>query len=443
MSNKENIQKRLYLNASWLFGGKTASGIFTAIQTIVVARLLGVSDYGLLTLVIAYISILNMFFDLKVWETATKYIGTYLEQGEMDKTRSMIKLSYLLDIGSGIIAFIIAILSAKLISQYVIHSPDAYVLIWIFSISLFIDTANSTSDAILRVFDRFKTIAFINSFQKFFRLLIVVGALYAGLGIKGVLYGFIIASFVGFALRMWAVVKTLNENNLGNWLDAKISLVKDEWKGIAWFLGNTSFIATLKTGNEKYLGVMILGFFAGKDAVAFYKIASSVASIINKVTDPLYEAIYPELVKFTTSNAIKDFKKMIKSSTKALVLIIIPAAVIMIVFAEPIIKIVFGNEYLPATNALRILAAAVLILKLTFWINPALLSLNRPGLRTILGLISTAFYLVLMLVLSPPYSYIGAAFAFLGYAILRSGLSFKFFSDALRDNKIKSDTPAS
>ena len=108
MSDSNNIQRKLYLNASWLFGGKTASGIFTAIQTVVVARLLGVTDYGLLTLVIAYISILNMFFDLKVWETVTKYIGTYLEQGELDKTRSMIKLSYILDIGSGIIAFIIA-----------------------------------------------------------------------------------------------------------------------------------------------------------------------------------------------------------------------------------------------------------------------------------------------------------------------------------------------
>ena len=111
MSDSKDLQKKLYFNASWLFGGKTASGIFTAIQTVVVARLLGVSDYGLLSLVIAYISILNMFFDLKVWETATKYIGTYLEQGESDKVRSMVKLSYILDIGSGVLAFIIAILA--------------------------------------------------------------------------------------------------------------------------------------------------------------------------------------------------------------------------------------------------------------------------------------------------------------------------------------------
>jgi len=438
MSDSDKLQKKLFMNASWLFGGKSASGIFSAIQTVIVARMLGVSDYGLLTLVVAYISVLNMFFDLKVWETATKYIGTYLERGEFDKTRSMIKLSYILDIGSGVVAFVIAILSAKLISTYVIHSPQAYVFIWIYSISLFIDTANSTSDAILRVFDRFKNIAFINSFQKFFRLVVVVGLLFAGLGIKGVLYGFILASFIGFTIRMWVVLKTLFENDLEGWLGADLGLIRDQWKGIAWFLGNTSFIATLKSGNERYLGIMILGYFAGKDAVAFYKIASSVASIMNKVVDPLYEAIYPELVKFTSSNALKDFRRMIKRTTRSLLLIIIPAAIIIIIFAEPIISLVFGKDYVPATNALRILAAAVLILKLTFWINPALLSMGRPGLRTVLGVISTLIYLILMLVLVPEYSFIGAAFAFLGYSIVRSGLAYKFFRDALRDEKMKS-----
>jgi len=432
MSDSNKSQKKLFMNASWLFGGKTASGIFSAIQTVVIARILGVSDYGLLSLILAYVAVLNMFFDLKVWETATKYIGTYWEAGEHDKARSMIKLSYILDIGSGVVAFIIAILSAKLISTYIIHSPEAYVFIWIYSISLFVDTANSTSDAILRVFDRFKNIAFINSFQKFFRLIVVVALLYSGLGIKGVLYGFILASFVGFSVRMWLVMKTLKHNDLQGWLSADISLIRDQWKGIAWFLGNTSFIATLKTGNERYLGILILGYFAGKDAVAFYKIASSIASVVNRIVDPIYEAIYPELVKLASSNAIEDFKNMIKSTTKSLVLIIIPIGVIIIIFAEPIISLVFGKDYVPATNALRILAAAVLIVRCTFWINPALLSMGRPGLRTIMGVISTFVYLVLMFLLVPGYSYMGAAFAFLGYSIVRSSLAFKFFHDALK-----------
>ena len=112
MSDSKGRHRKLLFNASWLFGGKTASGIFNALQVIILARVLGVADYGLLVLVISYIDILNQFFDLRVWETATKYIGTYWEEGETEKTRSMIKLSYLLDISTGLLAFIIAILTA-------------------------------------------------------------------------------------------------------------------------------------------------------------------------------------------------------------------------------------------------------------------------------------------------------------------------------------------
>jgi O-antigen/teichoic acid export membrane protein len=61
----------------------------------------------------------------------------------------------------------------------------------------------------------------------------------------------------------------------------------------------------------------------------------------------------------------------------------------------------------------------------------------RPGLRTVLEVIATSAYLILMFALVPSYSYIGAAFAFLGYGAIRSGLAYKFFKDALRDKSRK------
>ncbi len=184
MSHIQEINNKIFKNASWLLGDKTASSIFGALQTIIVARMLGVKDYGLLVLVVTYIDLLVQFFDLRVWETATKYIGTFWEEGDRDKTGSMIKLSYLMDVSSGVVAFIIAILTAKIISTRIIHSPDAYIYVWIYSFSLFIRTANSTSIAILRVFDKFKQIAFIRSFQSFLRFATITTLLLLGYGIK-------------------------------------------------------------------------------------------------------------------------------------------------------------------------------------------------------------------------------------------------------------------
>jgi len=435
MNKTKSITKRLFLNASWLFGGKTASGILSALQTVIVARMLGVSDYGLLALVIAYVDVLNQFFDFRVWETATKYIGTFWTNGDREKTRSMIKLSYIIDISSGILAFAIAIITAKIASKYVIHSPQAYLLIWIYSMSLFIDTASSTSEAILRVFDRFKLIAFVSSFSQFFRLILVSIILYLGMEIKGVLFSYVAASFLGFAIRLWAVSKTLRENEIERWWKANLGLIKEQWKGIAWFLGNTSLAATIKMAGDNYLGVLTLGYFSGKEAAAYYKVAKSFVKIMTRIADPLYEAIYPELVRIWSLNALKDFKKILKDSTKNLMKFTVPAAIIILIFPGLIISLIFGKGYLPASNTLRIVTVAIIISQLIFWISPALLAFGKPGLRTVIGIISTTLYIVLLFLLVPKFSHIGAAFAFLAYSIVRAIASILALKTSMDEKK--------
>jgi O-antigen/teichoic acid export membrane protein len=429
------MTKKLFLNASWLFGGKTVAGVFAALETIIVARMLGVHDYGLLALIVAYVDILNNFFDFRVWETATKYIGTFWTMRERDKTLSMIKLSYIIDISSGFLALVITIITANLASRYLIHSPQAYSFICIYAFSLLINTANSTSEAILRIFDRFKNIAFISSFYNFVKLAAVSIALYFGFGIKGVLFSYLATSLLGFSIRLLAVSITLKENQLQGWSNANLGLIKDKWKEIAWFLGNTSIAGTLKMANDNYLGILVLGYFAGKDAVAYYKVAKSFVKVMIRIADPLYEAIYPELVRISNLNALEDFKNLITNSAKNLMKFMIPVAVVIFIFSDLIINLTFGKGYLPASNALRIITVAVLISYIVFWISPALLAFGKPGLRNILGIISTITYIVLLFLLVPAFSYIGAAFAFLGQAIVSFLISIIALKTSMKERK--------
>jgi len=419
----KGIKKRLFRNASWLFGGKTLAGIFSALQGVVVARILGVSDFGLLALTIAYVDVLNNFFDFRVWETATKYIGTFWTNGEREKTLSMIRLSYTVDISSGILAFIIAVITAKIASARLIHSPQAYMLIWIYAFSLLIDTANQTSDAILRVFDRFRRIAFVSSFSYFFRLVLISVVLYLGMGIKGVLFSYVAASFVGFSIRLSIISRTLEENGLERWWRSSLSLIKGQWKEIAWFLGNTSLTGTLKMANDNLLGILVLGYYSGKEGAAYYKIAKSFVRIMIQLIDPLYEAIYPELVKMFSIGATGDLKRLLKTSTKSVGKFMIPIATLILIFSGYLIELIFGKKYLPSSNTLRIVTIAILISQLTFWTSPALLAFGRAGLRNLVAAVSTAVYIGLLFLLVPKYSYIGAAWAFLGGNAVNSVIS--------------------
>ncbi len=432
MNESDNLSRKLYKNASWLFGGKTASSIFTTIQLIIIARFLELSEYGLLETVIAYVGILNLLLDFNVWETATKYIGSFWAEEQKDKVCSMIKLSYIIDISTGIVAFIIVILTAGIANKYFIKSDTALVFIYIYAFSLFVDTANSTSDAILRVFDKFKKIAYISSTQNFIRLVLVSSFLIYDWSIKGILLAYVLASIFGFFYRVITVHKILVENDLRQWYKARISLLRNYRKEILWFLVNTSFAATLKASADKYLGVLLLGYFSTKEAVALYKIAKSFTQVISRISNPLHEAIYPELVKIKSSNQITNLIDLIKRSTLTLVKISVPLVIVMILFPEQILNIVVGSKYTEASNVLRILLIAVLISQLTFWTAPTFLALDKPGLRTIIQLGSILVYLILMLLLVPQYAHIGAALALLGHAFTKSVISVSCLKNMMR-----------
>ena len=117
MSQIDGIYKKLLQNTSWLFAGKSVGSIFSGLQGILIARYLGLVQFGLFSIVQAFVDILNIFIDLRVWEAATKYVGDYWKAGEREKVCSLIKFFYLIDLVTGTLAFIVAILTAELATK--------------------------------------------------------------------------------------------------------------------------------------------------------------------------------------------------------------------------------------------------------------------------------------------------------------------------------------
>jgi len=418
MRKTESISEKLFRNAKWLLGGKTLSGVFAALEVVILARMLGVNDYGVMVLVVAYVDIVDNIFDFRVWETATKYISGYLADDD-EKVLSVIKLSYLINIVSGILAFSIILVTAKMAENYFIRSDNAYYFIYIYGFSMLFNTANYTSDAILRIFDKFKSIAFITAFYNFFKLAAVITVLSLGMGISEVLMSYAAASFLSLAIRLVLVSKTLDERGLGDWWRARITLIKYKYREMGWFLGNTSIAGTLRMVNDEYLGMLLLGYWSGKDAAAYYKVAKSFVKLMLRIEDPLYETIYPELVKFSQRGAYGELRNIIVFALRKLMKLAVPLVLIVLFLASFIVGAVFGPEYLQAVNAMRVVTVAGLISLLIFWVNPVLLSFGKPGIRNIIDVTTSISFIILLYLLVPDYSYMGAAVAFLCSILIR------------------------
>ena len=406
-------KKELMKNVSWLFVAKSVPSAANALEVIILARVLGLELFGLLTLVIAYVKIVNLLLDFRVWESVVKYVGEFMEKDESDHALSMIKFSYMIDVAMGLVAFLVCVSLAGLANDIFIKSPDGFELVLIFSFSLMVATANSTSEALFRVFDKFKTIVFVKLSKSVFKLSAVLIALYLGYGIKGVLLAYVAVSFFEFVLTQIVVSKVLRDKGLDGWLSARVRLLSHRMREITWFLLNTSLNATLTIANEGRIAVLILGYFFGSGAAGLYKVARSVIKVIGRVTDPLHEAIFPKLVSLSTLNLYDRLVEMVKFSVRSLLKLVIPLLIVIFLFTEQLIGLVFGSQYIPASDTMKVLAVAVLFTGSTFWLTPLLLAIGRPGLRTAVSALKILMYVVLLLVLVPRYSYLGAGITYL------------------------------
>lgn len=415
MNELKAEKKRFIENVSWLFVAKSVPSAVNFLEIIVLARILGLEGFGLLTLVIAYVRIFNSLLDVRVWESTVKYVVEFLEKKEHDRALSMIKFSYLIDVSTGFLAFLGSVALAGVASGVLIKSPDGFELVLIFSFSLLLLTANATSMALFRVFDKFRTITLIESCESVFKLILLVAALYLGYGIKGVLFVYVVVSFFKFALAQVLVNRTLREKGLDGWLSSKISLLYPRIREIMWFLLNTGFTSALTVAQEGGIAVLILGYFFDAATVSLYRVARSVTKVISKTTEPVYEVIFPRLVSFSTAKLYDRFAELLKYVMASLLKFVIPIFILILLFTEQLIRLIFGEQYLPASNTMKVITVACMFVGtgMATFLTTSLLALGRPGTRTAILFFYIMTYVALLLVLVPLYSHLGAGIALL------------------------------
>ena len=422
-----NLTKNLFKNASWLFSGGVGTSVFASVEAVVLARFLGIDQFGLFSLIIAYVGIVNGLVDLKSPEAIIRYVRHYWELGEKNKTLSFIKLFYIFDFLIGILALAACILLAGVANDLLIHSEESFQFILIYSISVLVSSVNQTSEAILRVFDRFKTIAFVRMPCIGLRVSLVCASLFLGFGIEGVFVSYVIGAFALFLTLQIMVFRTIDQVGLKRWTTAKTEDLGVVIREVRSFVLTSTFVGFLGNAFSRQLPILLLGHFAGHQAAGFYKVAITFSRIIMKLRDPIVQAIYPPLVAAWSHNSPDTFDKIVSYSTRNVMKFFLPIGIIFLLFANEFIVFFFGMEYQPATTAMRIIVVSEILSGFYFWTDGVEMALDRLKYRTIRVSVCSASYAAALFLLIPPYSYEGAAMAKLVLSILMLVFSFLLF----------------
>ena len=278
---KPNGEKKNFLkDASWLFSGEMGRSLFAGLETVVLARFLGLEQFGVFALVISFAGIVNGLVDFNVQEAVVKYVGTHRERNDKKKTLSFIKFFYLLDFLSGVVAFAAAVLLAGVANEFFIKSEGAVELVIIYSFYLLFFTVNRNSHSLLFVFRRFDTSTALTVVAVGARVAFVIAALAMGFGIKGALAAYAAAGFGNFLLLQFFVNRALRDEGLGGWVFAGLGAVRGEAKGVLSFVLSSTYVTFIGNVLQKNFPILVLGNLFGGEVSGLYKTAAVFSTII-------------------------------------------------------------------------------------------------------------------------------------------------------------------
>jgi len=143
-------------------------------------------------------------------------------------------------------------------------------------------------------------------------------------------------------------------------------------------------------------------------------------------------AIYPVTSRLYLSS--KDsLREVVERSFKYLLIAGLTLVILITLLSDYIIFYIFGREYLPSVECLKILIWAELFVFLNIAYGNLLKSINRQELITYVVLFVLSLNVVLNLILIPRFSYIGASYA----TLMARASSFLLFSTIIMKSEYR------
>lgn len=400
---------RLSRQAGWLLGANLVVFGLALFQGLLLATSLGPAGFGSLALIFAITDVTQQLLSSRVWEAATTFVTQHRSNGDPVAAAAIVKICFAADAVAAVAASALVVASASWLAVTFIKDPSAADALRIYALAPIVMIPVATGRAMLRLADRFRWLSIELVAEGVVRLALVVFVLAAVSGnLRAVVLAYLAAAVFGAAAMVWLVHKAWVILELAPWREARLLAVPELGRVIRFmFYSNVSGTFRLLSGKAD---VLIVGWFADPAAVGTYRLARTLADPLVALSDPVYQAVYPEMARVVHGGDTSSIGQLASTVRAWGWRIIIPVAVVVTVGAGWFIPSAFGSSYAGAVPLTRILVWQLVWLPY-LWVPGLLLALGRARTVTALTAADGIVYVALLILLVPAFGVTGAAIA--------------------------------
>ena len=368
--------------------------VVSGVGAILVARLLGPSNYGLYKLSLTIPLLLSGLTGLGVDSGVIKYVSHYLAKKNYDVIKKIFYSTFTFKfIVSLVVAFITYYLS-DLVSSSILNRPELSTYIKVLSVVILIQALYYLVNNFLYGFGYAGLSSLLGLFNSIVKFPLAIFLIILGFGVMGVVTGYIAGILVSTILGLIYIVKLLHKQKYidSNGIDLNIKNILRMILSYGFVIYLAVFLSLL---SSQYIN-LVLAWFASDAEIGGYNVSNDLCSIISLFLSTIPVILFPSFSMIEAADSTllpQAFDKAVKCS----LLFVTPVAVFTSIFSKSIISIIYGWKYLFASSYLSILAITYIIQPIFFVIISYFngVGLNKNTLKTYI------LYFIVLLVLAP------------------------------------------
>jgi len=327
-----------------LFLGDASSTIILAVGSILVARLLGPSGYGIYSLTLVAPMLLGSLIGLGVDYAVVRFPAKFRVENRHKRTLGILKSALIFRLITGVVMSLLCFLYSDFLAVYLLNRSEIGFYVKLASILILFQTLFNLVYYAFIGLDMAERSSLIKALMSIVKastapLLIILGLGVTG-AVMGHVLGYIVAGIAGTSLLYFGPYRSLK---------SALKDAKDE--------GGNSFLGNLKLmvgyGFPLYLSsilllvagqyqLILLAYYVSNLEIGSFRAAVNLSSLLVVVVTPITTALFPAFSKLNPKSENQELKRFFNLSVKYSSLLIVPIAAAVMVLSASLVNVVYG-----------------------------------------------------------------------------------------------------
>ncbi|MBI4386194.1 MAG: flippase [Elusimicrobia bacterium] len=393
---------RVARNAGWLLVNNGFARLVGLLTSVLLARTLGVVDFGTLATVLSYANTMIGFSDLGITAYTIREVAAQPERAEKWFPAGLLLMGLLL-----LLAF-----TAALGGGWSLGARDSLVLVVLVCLGMALSRMGSLIGAYTQGMEHMEVLAISEGAYRFALLACVSIALALGWRLQGVGWSYLIAGlvFLCVGFRM-AVPRLLKPVRSVDW-----ALIPRMIQGAVPY-ACSGYLAMIYMN----VGVLFCAHWAGSAQAGYFGSALGLMVAARTLPGLALQAAFPTMTRQVAEDA-SNIEEWNSRAQRLILILLLPVSVVGIVFSREIVLLVYGKSYMDAAPVVAVLLAICVFAGLVNASGYVFTSVNRIFVAVKISALALVLQCGLSYLWTPRWGALGAAWA-LGIADVFTWLS--------------------